>query len=160
MRSGQSADDMATPPEKTYCEIGRRSGFLQITLYNREKAVAYAHRWAYGHNPAYYNFEKIGGDCTNFTSQCILNGNAVMNYTPVMGWYYKNAGNRSPSWTGVGFLYTFITANQSFGPFAEEVNVSRIEPGDFVQLSFDGNAFQHSPFVLAGPAFCGFGSDR
>lgn len=43
-------------------------------MYNREKAVAYAHRWAYGFNPAYGNFTDMGGDCTNFLSQCLHAG--------------------------------------------------------------------------------------
>ena len=42
--------------------------------YNRELAVAYAHRWAYGRNPEYFDFQGIGGDCTNFASQCIYGG--------------------------------------------------------------------------------------
>lgn len=42
--------------------------------YNREKAVEYARRWAYDRNPQYYNFDPIGGDCTNFVSQCLFAG--------------------------------------------------------------------------------------
>ncbi|MBQ2742544.1 MAG: amidase domain-containing protein, partial [Oscillospiraceae bacterium] len=34
--------------------------------YNRLYAVRYARRWAFRRNPAYYNFDEIGGDCTNF----------------------------------------------------------------------------------------------
>lgn len=37
-------------------------------LYDREAAVAYAHRWAMGRNPAYLDFHGIGGDCTNVGS--------------------------------------------------------------------------------------------
>lgn len=37
-------------------------------LYDREAAVAYAHRWAMGRNPAYLDFHGIGGDCTNVDS--------------------------------------------------------------------------------------------
>lgn len=33
--------------------------------YDRDKAVAYAHQWAFKRNPNYYNFDSIGGDCTN-----------------------------------------------------------------------------------------------
>ncbi|MGE4485968.1 MAG: amidase domain-containing protein [Oscillospiraceae bacterium] len=121
---------------------------MTITAYDRGKAVAYAHKWAFGRNPAYYNFDKIGGDCTNFTSQCLRSGGAVMNYTPVMGWYYRNAGARSPSWTGVEYLYSFLVGNKETGPFAEEVGIADMEPGDFVQLKFVGKAFEHSPFVV------------
>ena len=55
--------------------------------YDREKAVAYAHKWAYGRNPAYGDFSEMGGDCTNFVSQCLHAGGAPMNYTPTFGWF-------------------------------------------------------------------------
>ena len=77
--------------------------------YRRLNAVLYAHRWAYGRDPQFYNYEAIGGDCTNFASQCIYAGTGVMNETPLYGWYYINANNKSPSWTGVEYLYDFLT---------------------------------------------------
>ena len=73
--------------------------------YDREAAVAYAKKWAFRRNPAFYDFSKIGGDCTNFASQCIYAGAKVMNYTPTFGWFYKSANDRTPSWTGVEYLY-------------------------------------------------------
>ena len=53
--------------------------------YNRAAAVAYAEKWAFSRNPEYYDFHGIGGDCTNFVSQCIYAGCGVMNYTPEYG---------------------------------------------------------------------------
>lgn len=46
----------------------------KICPYNRGKAVAYALEWAMSRNPAYLDFEELGGDCTNFASQCLLAG--------------------------------------------------------------------------------------
>ena len=43
---------------------------MQIIPYNRTAAVDYARKWALKRNPAYYNFDSVGGDCTNFASQC------------------------------------------------------------------------------------------
>ena len=40
--------------------------------YDRKAAVEYADYWAYRRNPKYYAFDDIGGDCTNFVSQCIF----------------------------------------------------------------------------------------
>ena len=77
-------------------------------LYDRNAAVAYAHKWAYSRNPAYYNYDKLGGDCTNFASQCLFEGARVMNFKPLYGWYYNSANDKSPSWTGVRFLYDFL----------------------------------------------------
>lgn len=116
--------------------------------YNREKAVEYAHKWAFSRNPKFYNYDSIGGDCTNFASQCIYAGSGVMNYSKVNGWYYISSNNKSPSWTGVEFLYNFLTTNKGIGPFGKEVEVSEVLPGDIVQLSFDGKKFGHSPVIV------------
>ena len=39
-----------------------RGSMIQLLPYDRRAAVAYAHKWAYGRNPAYYDFSEIGGD--------------------------------------------------------------------------------------------------
>lgn len=117
--------------------------------YNRDAAVSYARKWALDRNPAYYNFDAVGGDCTNFTSQSIYAGAGVMNYTPVMGWYYRSSYDRTPSWTGVEYLYNFLVNNRSVGPFAHVVTQSEALPGDIVQLgTWDGD-FYHSPIITA-----------
>lgn len=122
---------------------------MPIVPYNRAAAVAYAHRWAYDRNPAFYDYDDLGGDCTNFTSQCIFAGSGVMNYTPVYGWYYIDANNKSPSWTGVPYLYNFMTANRGLGPFAEQVGMQAVLPGDFLQLGDGNGRFYHSPFIVS-----------
>jgi hypothetical protein len=120
-----------------------------IADYNRQKAVAYAHKWARSRNPAYYDYDKIGGDCTNFASQCIFAGSNAMNYSRTGGWYYKNGNNKSPSWTGVEFLRNFLVrGDKGQGPVAKEVPMAEVKPGDIIQLSFDGNGFQHSPVCV------------
>ena len=121
---------------------------LTIRDYNRDAVVAYAHKWAYGRNPAYYNFENIGGDCTNFASQCIYAGDAVMNYTPVYGWYYNNINSRAPAWSGVNEFYRFITSNQGVGPFARETSISELQIGDVVQLATMHPYYHHTPVII------------
>ena len=115
--------------------------------YNRNKAVEYAKKWAYSRNPQYYNFDNIGGDCTNFVSQCIYHGANVMNYTKDFGWYYINANNKSPSWSGVEYLYNFLINNKQQGPYGKNVSIKEIELGDVAQLSFDGNKFAHTLLI-------------
>ena len=117
--------------------------------YDRLAAVMYAHRWAYSRNPLFYNYENIGGDCTNFASQCIFAGSRVMNFTPTFGWYYINANEKAPAWTGVEYLYRFLTrSNRSIGPVGRECSIEEVLPGDIVQLRFSGESFQHSPVVV------------
>lgn len=116
--------------------------------YNRIAAVEYANRWAYARNPEYYDFSKIGGNCTNFASQCIYAGSGVMNYTPIYGWYYISVNERAPAWTGVNELYRFLTTNRGSGPQGIAAELSEIENGDIIQLKFYGSdKFDHSPVV-------------
>jgi hypothetical protein len=117
-------------------------------LYDREKAVAYAHEWAYRRNPRFYDFHNIGGDCTNFNSQCLYAGCGVMNYTPSTGWYYISLNNRAPSWTGVPFLFGFLTKNKGAGPYGLELPLDQAMIADIIQLSADGYRFTHSLFIV------------
>lgn len=120
---------------------------MRVVEYNRNQAKEYAKKWAYQRNPAYYNYDSVGGDCTNFVSQCIFNGCKTMNYNK-NGWYYKNGNDKSPSWTGVEFLSDFLLNNKSVGPFAKIATIDELEIGDIIQLSFDGHTFGHSLFIV------------
>lgn len=128
---------------------------MKFLKYDREIAVAYAVKWAKRRNPTYYDFSKIGGDCTNFVSQCIYAGTREMNFTPILGWYYRSANNRSASWTDVDYLYNFLTKNivlngvgNGSGPFAEEVSLSNLSVGDVVQLAYNQTDYTHSLIVI------------
>lgn len=122
---------------------------LILAPYDRSSALTYAERWALKRNPAYYNFDLLGGDCTNFASQCLFAGSKIMDWTPTFGWFYASAENRTPSWTGVQYLYNFLTRKKpSPGPAAVETTLDHCEPGDLIQLSFDGKAYQHTPIII------------
>ena len=133
--------------------------------YNRNAAVRYARQWAFSRNPQYFDFSTLGGDCTNFASQCLFAGIGVMNFTPVFGWYYRSPSNRTAAWTGVEYFYRFLTNNlgsegetsalnaenvvgDGAGPFAAEVPVERLEIGDFVQFGRETGDFYHTPIVV------------
>ena len=122
---------------------------MKVIPFDRTAAAEYARRWALGRNPEYYNFENIGGDCTNFASQCIYAGAKVMNYTPVTGWYYNSVADRTASWSGVEYLYKFLINNRSVGPFARIVNRDEAKVGDIVQLGRSDESFYHSPVITA-----------
>lgn len=119
-----------------------------MKFYNRKLVYDYAKKWAFSRNPQYYNFDLLGGDCTNFASQCIYAGYNEMNYDKNNGWYYINLNNRSPSWTAAEFLYEFLIHNTSAGPSGSVVNIDKLEIGDVIQLSFDGIKFTHSLVVV------------
>jgi hypothetical protein len=121
---------------------------LQKRDYNRLSAVEYARLWAYRRNPEYSDFDGMGGDCTNFISQCIFAGSNIMNYTPVTGWYYKNLFQRTASWSGVENLYYFLTTNTGAGPYGIICNRDTALIGDVIQL-YRGNTFTHSLLITA-----------
>ena len=116
-------------------------------MYDRQAAVDYARQWAFERNPIYYDFEDLGGDCTNFVSQCLYAGSGVMNYTPVFGWYFISPDDRSASWTGVQFLYDFLVNNDGPGPYGTELPLAFAQEGDVIQLSFDGENFTHTVII-------------
>ncbi|MDR1705003.1 MAG: amidase domain-containing protein [Clostridiales bacterium] len=117
--------------------------------YNRAKAVAYAHEWALGRNPLYFNFDGMGGDCTNYVSQCIFAACGVMNYTCDTGWYYRSPNDRAAAWSGVEYLHRFLTRNKGAGPYGSELPLGYAEIGDIIQLNYEGDGkYDHSLFIV------------
>ena len=122
---------------------------LLISSYDRDAALTYAKTWSFSRNPNYYDFSEIGGDCTNFISQCIYHGCHTMNPTNITGWYYYGVQNRSASWTGVPFFYKFMINNQGIGPYMKEVtNLSDLFPGDVIQFGNTDKGWHHTLLVL------------
>lgn len=119
-----------------------------LITYDRAAALAYAEKWAFLRNPKYYNFDGLGGDCTNFASQCLYAGCRVMNFRPVMGWFYIDLNRRAPAWTGVKYFFNFMTSNASQGPFGHECERADLVPGDFVQL-YRGKTYTHTLIVIS-----------
>ena len=121
---------------------------LVIKPYLRENALLYASRFALSQNPVFGNFAGIGGNCTNFVSQCIYAGSCKMNYKPTFGWYYISMDQRSPSWTGVEYFYNFITTNTDVGPFGRDATPDEVEVGDVIQLGKEGEGFYHTLIIV------------
>ncbi len=126
---------------------------MNVFEYDRRRAVEYAQRWAYRRNPRYYDFNNLGGDCTNYASQCLFAGAGVQNFTPTFGWYYRGLNDRAPAWTGVEYFYNFLIGNEAAigdgaGPFAQEVELHDLEIGDFIQLGRETGDFYHTPVVV------------
>ena len=97
--------------------------------YNREEATKYATKWALSRNPAYKDYEKWGGDCTNYVSQCVHAGGIPFDHEGnniLKQWYWYSDMNRTPSWTGAEPFYKYLIGNntddtQNFGVYAKEV---------------------------------------
>ncbi len=116
--------------------------------YDRGRAYTYAKRWAFARNPLFTDYSGLGGNCTNFASQCALAASLQMNYTPTFGWYFLSDSNRAPAWTGVPFFYNFMTGNVGVGPYGREGTAAEMEIGDFVQLGRAEDNFYHTLVVV------------
>ena len=119
---------------------------MKTFLFEPNLTKEYAEKWALKRNPKYFDFSTIGGDCTNFASQCLLAGAPSMNFEQTYGWYYNNINDRSPSWTGVLYFKNFIINNTGIGPFGRLVELFDCRIGDFIQLS-NGSVFYHTLIV-------------
>ena len=128
---------------------------MKIEKYNRADAIDYARKYAFHYNPAYYDFSGLGGDCTNFCSQCLYAGSKSMNYDKNLGWYYLSSFDRAPAWAGVNQFYKFLTTNivvnkigEGYGPFGEIRNIADLEIGDFIFLGNSHDVFYHTLIVV------------
>ena len=61
--------------------------------------------------------------------------------------YTHLLNDRSAAWTGVQYLFTFLTTNLGPGPYGRVYPLEAAEPGDIIQLSFDGVRYAHSLLV-------------
>ena len=116
-------------------------------MYDRELAYLYAKRWALSFNPNYYNFSGLGGDCTNFVSQCIHAGGVAMNFDRY-GWFYLSLTSRAPAWSGVNEFWNFGTSNTGVGLKLTECELSDLDVGDIIQL-YNGQKYYHNLFVTS-----------
>lgn len=104
-------------------------------MYNRQAAIEYSFKWAFKRNPDFASFDEMGGDCTNFVSQCLFAGGVEFTYENY-GWFYHSLESRAPAWTGVDELWSFASSNYSLeGPKFKLIEIGQIEPGDVVQLN-------------------------
>lgn len=139
-----------------------------VTFYRENKysgldAIRYAENYALSPNPSFKYFElyeALGGDCTNFISQCLLAGGAPMVYTTDYAWWYNKSGTYdtkddkwSIPWAVAHSLYWTLKVNQQSGksgPKGFEVNsVSMLELGDLIFYENNISTIYHSAIVTS-----------
>jgi Putative amidase domain len=87
-----------------------------LGTYSPAQAISFAAQYVNKPPTAgYYNYETVGGDCTNFASHCLKAGGWI----PVNTWHWNSNGTscesnmtscaRSPSWAGAPELYKYLT---------------------------------------------------
>lgn len=137
------------------------SGLSFDTAYDRQAAVDYARQWvgltAMTRNPQWGVYDDYGGNCNNFTSQCLYAGGIPMDIygydNQQWKWYsdvpntYSEARGRSSSWSGVDEFYTYVNENSGYGLVAQaDANLYTAQPGDVLQYGADGE-WKHSVLV-------------
>ncbi len=129
--------------------------------YNAEAALAYSYEWAGKYemkrNMHYLAYDEYGGNCNNFTSQCLFASGIPMDLSGDIyhqwKWYgddingYSTPYGRTMSWTGVDFFWQYCSENGGRGIVAEcGGNIYSARPGDILQY-VDNNVGVHSVII-------------
>lgn len=126
-----------------------KSGFTRHA-YNRNYAANYALKYALNPNKNYLNMETMGGDCTNFTSQCLKAGGIVADKTGSYKWYYTNANDRAPAWSDAQQFRIYYHSNVGSanvkGIRANTSTFANARLGDIVQWVVNKKA-KHSMII-------------
>lgn len=148
---------------KEYIENPERYKFSDNakTPYDRNAAVEYSYNWVskseHLRNPDFPDYTDYGGNCQNYTSQCILAGGIPMdcNGSEKQQWkWFDNEPNslneakgRSSSWSGTEAFYLYCNENNNDGLKAiTDINIYSAQKGDVMQYVVDGWA-HHSVVV-------------
>lgn len=117
--------------------------------YNREKAKNYALEYVLSPNPKYTNYETMGGNCTNFTSQCLYAGGIVQDKVGNYTWYYTSK-SKSASWKSANSFRTYYKNNIGSatvkGLNAKTCFLAKTRLGDLVQI-VNSNKASHTMFI-------------
>ena len=117
---------------------------FRYSAYNREAARNYALQYVLSPSASYVNFETMGGNCTNFTSQCLKAGGIVQDRTGNYTWYYVSSSDRAPAWTSADYFRNYyrnnVGSSSITGLRAYVSNFNDMRLGDLVQNVSGGTA--------------------
>ncbi|NLM97167.1 MAG: amidase domain-containing protein [Halanaerobiaceae bacterium] len=115
----------------------------------RKKAVAYADKYCgaaslpeynFQYNPAYRNYNNLGGDCTNFASQILYEGGS---FPKNNNWNYSR-GSGSSSWVNASAFHNYMIYSGrasiiASGKYRDVLNSSyKLLPGDYIAYERKG----------------------
>lgn len=153
-RAKEFYEQLTAKPRDTPADEALRgalgSGAYVWNAYDRNAAYNYAYNWWFRRNPAYADFSGgLGGDCTNFVSQCLRAGGGL-NDGDSNPWYYYTSTNRTASWTGVPYLWNYLVANSgsAYGPYGYSSSFYDLQVADIVQFRWaSSGVFQHAMLI-------------
>jgi len=128
-----------------------------LNKYNRVAAMNYAIKYALVPNKDYKYFQSInedGGDCTNFVSQCLKAGGALMDYNNVRPWWYDvKRGKASICWAVAHSLFWYLKINLSINrnriKGLEVDDISKLEIGDLIFYENYNNIIFHAAIITS-----------
>lgn len=128
--------------------------------YDRKSAVEYSNQWADKRNNEHWkSYNNMGGNCVNYTSQCLFAGGIPMDYQGEhqWKWYSDNPvsasvpDGRSPAWSSVNEFYRYVSENSGGGIVATpDYNYYQLEEGDIIQMGLMGE-WKHA-VIISGVA--------
>lgn len=139
----------------------------QVVTYQRQQSVRYAQEHYNNPNPQFANMDTLGagGDCTNFTSQCLLAGDMTMDYRRTgqeTEWWYRRLSDEpfdqshddwwSCTWSLPENQWHYLVANQGrTADLLANPSLARyLELGDLVFYDWhDRDRFTHGAIVTA-----------
>lgn len=127
------------------------------STYSTADATDYALEYALTPNSAYADYSLMGGDCTNFISQCLYAGGKSMHYgTAYDGncWFYTTSTNRTSTWTGASQFRNYVLGQYSQLNMSQS-DWSSVWHGDIIQILESGVA-KHS-LIITGVAYSSYG---
>lgn len=107
--TGMTSVFYVPPKESLGVDEGEHRGEVQAYgnyTYSPDGAAAYADTYWSNYNPAYSDYNSIGGDCANFVSQAIHAGGMPMDED----WFWRSYGDRSSSWAYVPAQRSYFAA--------------------------------------------------
>ena len=103
------------------------------------------------YNPEYYNFNSVGGDCTNYVSQCLYAGGLPQTPGAHSGydcWYFSTENNRSDTWTRATILRRWLGNN--YGRIVDSPTDADVYTGSPVFYSRSGGAVWNHATICVG----------
>ncbi|WP_164088460.1 amidase domain-containing protein [Frondihabitans sp. 762G35] len=126
---------------------GLSYGWTVTTGVDREMQYAFAHWRTASYNPAYYDFNAVGGDCQNFVSQSL----AAAGLPQTDDWFYRSQSAHSESW---GYAPTFddhLEDTPSLG-FTKRTDAQRsqLRIGDLAYFDWNHNGVPDHVMIVSG----------
>ena len=149
----EQRDEYNSSPEKFITNLSADNE------YDSQKALEYSYEWAgkteAKRNPDFGIYDIYGGNCNNFTSQCLFAGGIPMDIQGAQWKWYGEAVNstggnygRSPSWAECDYFYDYCTKNEGYGLVCDtDTNVYSGKPGDLIQYIVDETDAVHTVII-------------